>query len=220
MTDRDLDALVAVVFDFDGTLVSSEDVSHAAMAEVLAEDGHVLTERERSEVVGHAWPHTRDYLMQLMGYDEAGIASYRERVGAAFRARIDDVVVFDDVAEVLETLGAAGVPLAVCTSSGRPYLERLLDSTGIADRFAATVAREDTDEHKPRPAPYLLAARRLGVAPEACVVVEDTTAGIAAARAAGMRVVAVDRGLGLDLSAAHRVVTVVTTDDLLAVAGR
>ena len=53
----------------------------------------------------------------------------------------------------------------MCTSSGRAYLERLLARTGIADRFAVTVAREDTEEHKPRPAPYLLVARRLGVDP-------------------------------------------------------
>lgn len=217
MTGGALADLVAVVFDFDGTLVSSEDVSHAAMAEVLAEDGHVLTEQERSEVVGHAWPHTRRYLMDLMGYDDAGIASYRERVGAAFAARMDEVGVFEDALGVLDVLGAAGVPVAVCTSSGRPYLERLLVHNGIADRFAATVARQDTDEHKPRPAPYLLAARRLDVAPGSCVVVEDTPTGVAAAQAAGMRVVAVDRGLGLDLSTADRVTTALTVDDLLAV---
>lgn len=217
MTPRHPDDPVAVVFDFDGTLVSSEDVSHEAMAKVLAEDGHVLTERERSEVVGHAWPHTRAYLVDLMGYDEAGIASYRERVAAAFHARIDDVVLFDDVAAVLDQLHATRVPVAVCTSSGRPYLEGLLERTGIADRFAATVARQDTDEHKPLPAPYLLAAQRLGVDPATCVVVEDTPAGIAAAQAAGMRVVAVDRGLGLDLTAADRVTDRVTMQDLRAV---
>ena len=60
----------------------------------------------------------------------------------------------------------------------------------------------------------------LGVDPEACVVVEDTPTGIAAARAAGMRVVAVDRGLGLDLSGAHAVVTEVSTEVLRSVAAR
>lgn len=209
--------LAAVVFDFDGTLVDSEHASHAAMAEVLAEDGHTLTEEERQAVVGRAWPDTRSFLIELMGYDDAGLASYRERVGAAFRARVDEVVVFDDVGRTLDVLDRSRVPLAVCTSSGRRYLERMLERTGVAERFAATVAREDTDEHKPHPAPYRLAARRLGVAPEACVVVEDTPAGIAAAGAAGMRVLAVDRGLGLDLSGADRVTTAVDVDDLLAV---
>ena len=210
MTSDERERPRAVVFDFDGTIVDSERVSHAAMTEVLAQDGHTLTDAERQAVVGHAWPHTRAYLVDLMGYDDAGIASYRERVSAAFQARIDQVRVFDDVAETLDALHGACVPVAVCTSSGRGYLERLLDRTGIADRFAATVAREDTEEHKPRPAPYLLAARRLGVEPSDCVVVEDTPAGIAAAQAAGMRVVGVDRGLGLDVSGADRVVARVT----------
>lgn len=217
MTGAGLDRLTAVVFDFDGTLVDSERVSRAAMAEVLAEDGHTLTEADYRAVVGQAWPHTRAYLTQLMGYDDDGLASYRDRVSRAFGARLDEVVVFDDVAETLDALADAGVPLAVCTSSGRPYLERLLDLHGLVDRFAATVARQDTEEHKPLPAPYLLAAQRLGVDPRDCVAVEDTPAGVAAASAAGMRVVGVDRGLGLDVSAAHDVVRVVTARTLLAV---
>lgn len=208
---------VAVVCDFDGTVVDSEPVSRAAMAQVLAEDGHTLTDADHDAVVGHAWPHTRAYLAHLMGYDDADLAAYRERAAAAFLARIDQVVVFDDVAATLDALASAGVPTAVCTSSGRAYLERLLDLRGLQDRFAATVAREDTDEHKPLPAPYQLAAARLGVEATACVVVEDTPTGITAARAAGMRVVGVDRGLGLDLSGAHRVVTRLTPADLAAV---
>jgi beta-phosphoglucomutase-like phosphatase (HAD superfamily) len=204
----------AVVFDLDGTLVDSERVSRAAMTHVLAEDGHTLTDDDYRAVVGRAWPHTRSYLVERMGYDEDGLASYRDRVGAAFRAHLDRVVVFDDVARTLDVLVGAAVPLAVCTSSGRAYLERVLRLPQLADRFATTVAREDTDDHKPRPAPYLLAAARLGVRPGACVVVEDSPAGVAAARAAGMRVVGVDRGLGLDLAGADRVVSEVSPDVL------
>ena len=143
-----------------------------------------------------------------MGYDDAGIAfSYRERVTAAFHDRIDQVPVpFDDVTTTLAALvEAAGVPRrrVHVVGPGLPRSGAAPRSKGLAGRFAASVAREDTDEHKPLPAPYRLAADRLGVAPRDCVVVEDTPTGIAAARAAGMRVVAVDRGLGLDLSGAE-----------------
>lgn len=196
----------AVVLDFDGTTVDSEGVARAAMAQVLAEDGHALTDADHDAVVGRAWPHTRAYLVELMGYDDDGIAAYRRRVRDAFRTRLDEVVVFDDVATTLASLRQDGVPLAVCTSSGREYLEALLERTGLDQVFDATVAREDTSEHKPDPAPYRLAARRLGVDPAACAAVEDTPAGVEAARAAGMRVLGVDRGLGLDLRRAHRVV--------------
>lgn len=210
--------LPAVVFDFDGTLVDSERVSRAAMTEVLAEDGYTLTDADHDAIVGRAWPQTRAYLTKTVGYDAEGIASYQHRVRRAFRARLDEVVPFADALTTLDALAAAGVPVAVCTSSGRRYLERLLDQRGLADHVTATVAREDTDEHKPRPAPYLLAAERLGVAAERCVAVEDTPTGVAAARAAGMRVVGVDRGLDLDIGAAHVVVSEVSVPALLAAA--
>lgn len=217
MLQSDLARLTAVVFDFDGTLMDSEHVSRSAMAQVLAEDGHAPTPADHAAIVGHAWPHTRAYLADLMGYDEDGLASYRARVAAAFRARLDEVQPFPDALRTLDALRAAGVPIAVCTSSSRQYLDQLLEQRGLADRFAATVARQDTEHHKPLPDPYQLAAERLGAAPESCVAVEDTPAGIAAARAAGMRVVGVDRGLGLDLSAADRVVATIAPEDLVAV---
>ena len=213
----DLSVLTAVVFDFDGTLVDSERVSRAAMTQVLAEDGYTLTDADYHAIVGRAWPHTRAYLTSTVGYDADGIAGYKRRVRRAFRSRLDEVVPFGDATATLEALAAADVPVAVCTSSGRAYLERLLDARGLANLFAATVAREDTDEHKPLPAPYLLAASRLGVDATRCVAVEDTPTGVAAARAAGMQVVGVDRRLGLDLSAAHHVVDEVAPGDLVHV---
>lgn len=214
----DLSVLTAVVFDFDGTLVDSERVSRAAMTEVLAQDDYTLTDEDHRAVVGHAWPHTRAYLARTVGYDEDGIESYRKRVRQAFRDRLDQVVAFPDAVATLTAVADAGVPVAVCTSSGRLYLERLLEWRGLAGRISATVASEDTVEHKPQPAPYLLAAERLGVAPARCVAVEDTPTGIAAARGAGMLVVGVDRGLGMDVSQAHHVVDEVTPEALVTAA--
>lgn len=213
----DLRSLTACVFDFDGTLVDSEPVSRAAMSQVLAEDGYTLRDADYHAIVGRPWPHTRRYLVNTFGYDAEGIAAYKRRVRRAFRARQDEVVAFADTRASIDALAAADVPAAVCTSSGRAYLERLLDQRGLTECFVATVAREDTDEHKPLPAPYLLAAARMDVAAARCVAVEDTPTGVAAASAAGMRVVGVDRGLGLDLSAAHHTVDEVTPEVLVAV---
>jgi HAD superfamily hydrolase (TIGR01509 family) len=206
----------AVVFDLDGTLVDSEPVSWAAMAEVLAEDGHQATDDDLRAVLGRAWPHTRAYLAGLMGYSEADLAAYRPRWQAAFMRRIGEVRVFEDTAVLLAAVLDRGMPVAVCTSSGRSHLERVLDAVGLSDVFATTVAREDTDEHKPRPAPYLLTSSRLGVHPARMVALEDSPAGVAAARAAGMTVVGVDRGMGLDLAVADVVVTQVHVDVLVS----
>ena len=210
----------AVVLDCDGTLVDSERLSRAAMAEVLAEDGYTVTDDDHAAVVGRAWPDIRSHLVQQVGYDDAQVEAYRHRVRRAFQARLGDLRAFDDVLEVLDQLRGRNVPVGVCTSSGRAHLDEVLALPELAGRFAVTVTREDTDEHKPRPAPYRLAAARLGVVPGACVVVEDTPAGIAAARAAGMSVVGVDRGQGLDVSAADVVVDVVDLDALVTAHGR
>lgn len=216
-----LAAFDAVVFDCDGTLVDSERISRAAMTEVLGEDGYTVTDEDYAAVVGRAWPHTRTYLADRVGYDHEQLEAYRDRVGRAFRSRLDEVVVHADVVETLDALRARGVPVGVCTSSGRDHLDRLLELPGLQGRFDARVAREDTDEHKPLPAPYLLATERLEVEPGRCIVVEDTPTGIASARAAGMAVVAVDRGYGLDLAEADVVVDTITLDALVeAAAGR
>lgn len=204
----------AVVFDCDGTLVDSERLSRAAMTEVLAEDGYTVTDDDYAAVVGRAWPHTRAYLADRVGYDEAQLEAYLHRARAAFRRRLPDLEVHADAVATLDELADRGVPVGVCTSSGREHLDLILGRPELRGRFGARVAREDTDEHKPLPAPYLLAAERLGVAPGRCVVVEDTPTGIASARAAGMAVVAVDRGYGLDLAEADRIVESVTPNAL------
>ena len=218
MSDRPFDA---VIFDCDGTLVDSERLSRAAMTEVLAEDGYTVTDEDYAAVVGRAWPQTREYLKARVGYDDAQVDAYLRRVRTAFRARLPELVVHADAVRTLGDLRSRGVPVGVCTSSGREHLAHVLDLPELTGRFDTSVAREDTDEHKPLSAPYLLAAQRLGVPAQRCVVVEDTPTGIASGRAAGMAVVAVDRGTGLDLSDGHVVVDCITHDALVAaVAGR
>jgi HAD superfamily hydrolase (TIGR01509 family) len=108
----------------------------------------------------------------------------------------------------LARLAAAGLPLAVASSGTRAYVGHVLDRLGVAGAFAAVVSGEEVAEGKPAPDVYLLAAGRLRADPAACVAVEDAPHGIAAARAAGMRVVAVPhaRTRALDLSRADVVV--------------
>ena len=80
--------------------------------------------------------------------------------------------------------------LGVASSSNRPLIEVVLERAGIAEHFAAVVSSEEVARGKPAPDVYLEAARRLGVAPARCAAVEDSSNGIRAAHAAGMRVIA------------------------------
>ena len=84
-------------------------------------------------------------------------------------------------------------PLAVASSANRPLIDLVLELSGMAGLFRATVSSEEVPRGKPAPDVYLEAARRLEVAPQQCVAVEDSTNGIRSASAAGMRVVAVPR---------------------------
>ena len=93
----------------------------------------------------------------------------------------------------LELVGmlAARMAIAIATSSARRELASIAADLGIDHLLAATVTKEDVDRHKPAPDCYLLAAERAGVEPDGCVVFEDSIAGVAAAKAAGMQCVAV-----------------------------
>lgn len=203
----------AVLFDCDGTLVDSETVTIDAMRTVLAGLGHTLTDEHVSRMVGHPWPRTRELFVELYGMSEDELRTYEERMRTGGVFQFDDpALVFDDVVAVLDDLAALDVPLAVVTSSGREHLGRVLDLAPLTDRFLVRVAREDTDEHKPSPVPYLSALDQLrdvtGRPLRQVAVVEDSHPGVAAGVAAGCWTVAVDRGAGLhDLGHAHRIVT-------------
>ena len=95
------------------------------------------------------------------------------------------------VFELMDHIEQLGLPVALATSSGRASAERHLGEHGLFDRFKAVVAREDVPRHKPDPAPYLEAARRLGVDPALCLALEDSHNGVRAAHAAGMMAVMV-----------------------------
>jgi HAD superfamily hydrolase (TIGR01509 family) len=95
------------------------------------------------------------------------------------------------VAEFVGALAVRGVPRAVATSASRHDVEALLTRAALRARFETVVAAEDVRRGKPDPEVYLLAARRLGVAPGHCLVFEDALVGVQAARSAGMRTIGV-----------------------------
>lgn len=98
------------------------------------------------------------------------------------------------VLALLRSARRAGLPCAIASNASRILVEPGLDALGLRDEFAAVVTREDVIRAKPDPALFAEAARRLGIAPERCLGVDDAPEGIASARAAGMRVITVIDG--------------------------
>ncbi len=188
------DPIQAVIFDFDGVLVDSEPVRFQAGAQALAEIGLRLD----WDAFARFWLGRTDAagLRDILG---DRFAAEGERVAARrnlfYEAHLDEVPVYPDAVQ-LARRAPAGLRLAVATGSRRSEVGRILDRLRIASLFQVVVTAEDYARAKPAPDPFLTAACRLGVAPVVCLVIEDTAAGVAAARAAGIRVVAVDRGRG------------------------
>ncbi|MFF5210632.1 HAD family hydrolase [Streptosporangium sp. NPDC000396] len=186
----------AVLFDMDGTLVDTEGLWWEACAAVAAELGLELTEADTGHVLGRPVEHTAAHLVRQgrISPVEASVESIGRRLTDAFAERIEGgVTPLPGAIRLLDDLRAAGVPTALVSASPRQIVDMVLRTVG-AERFRLVVAAEDTARGKPLPDPYLKAAAELGVDPAECVAVEDSPTGIAAARAAGCRVVAVPGG--------------------------
>jgi HAD superfamily hydrolase (TIGR01509 family) len=181
-----------IIFDFDGVLVDSEPTRFKAGAEALAEIGVSLTwERFLAAWLGR----TDDAgLRHILGdrYEAEGRRIVARR-NALYEARLDEVPAFADAARLLGRI-PQGIRLAVATGSRRIEVERILARLGWLRQFRTLVTAEDYRRAKPAADPFLTAARGLDLPPHSCLVVEDSPAGVAAAQAAGMAVVAVNRG--------------------------
>lgn len=188
-----LEGVDAVVFDCDGVLVDSEPISEWAWRRAL--EGHgVDMGQDFSQWVG-----TTDEAIAVRFAPEAGVSPVRlaDRAAALLVGRLGDetLPVFEDAMDALSAARAANLGLATATNSERWRFEAILASAGLADAFPVVVTSDEVAFPKPAPDIYLRAAALLEVEAPRCLVIEDSPTGVAAARAAGMRVVAIDRGV-------------------------
>lgn len=194
----------AVVFDCDGVLVDSESLAWEAWRRVLGtydvevteDDMQGLTGRSQSDV--YAAFAARGDLPPQPRLDEQISSVLFELFDRGLR-------VFPDVPRTLEALTENGIRLAVASSSARDRLDRTLALVELTGWFETSVAGDEVENAKPQPDLFLEVARRLGVSPGACVAIEDTPAGVASARGAGMCTIGVLRGdyTGLELGASR-----------------
>jgi HAD superfamily hydrolase (TIGR01509 family) len=180
----------AVVFDLDGVLVDSEHVWDEVREQLARERGGRWHEKAQGDMMGMSSTEWSRYMHDVIGLDDPPAeinAEVVRRMLARYRERLPLV---DGAADGVRRL-AARFRLAVASSSNRPLIDAVLDAAVLTELFAATVSSEEVPRGKPAPDVYLEAARRLGVSPTCCAAVEDSANGIRAARAAGMRVVAI-----------------------------
>lgn len=182
----------AVAFDCDGTLADTERLTRIVFERVLARYGYAFTADDFGMIVGRSLRQNHADLGRRVELPPFEVFE-GEWYALSYELLDHDLVLFDDAVGALRELIAAGVPVAVVSSSPREHVRRVLVAAEVVDHVAVVVTSEDVVRHKPDPEPYLLAARLLGVDPGACVAVEDTPTGLAAATAAGMATMAVRR---------------------------
>lgn len=179
------DQFAALIFDCDGTLSHSMPLHYVAWRETMLSYGIDFAEDHFYSMAGMPSEKIIAVLSQQQSVtvDAAEAAAKKE---AAFADRIDQLQALDVVVDIARRHHGR-MPMAVASGGIRPIIDRQLQQLAIADLFAAIVTAEDTEHHKPEPDVFLKAAELLGVAPEKCLVFEDSPLGFAAAEKAGMR---------------------------------
>ena len=182
-------SVAAVVFDLDGVLVDSEVAWNRAKREVTEEHGGRWEERAPRDMMGMSSPEWSRYLHEELDVPLPPEEIDRlvvQRLAERYRRRLP---LLDGAVEAVRRL-ADRWPLGLASSSNRPIIDLVLDAAGLRPLFRVAVSSEEVARGKPAPDVYLAAAGALGVEPAAAAAIEDSTNGIRAARAAGMRVLA------------------------------
>jgi HAD superfamily hydrolase (TIGR01509 family) len=176
----------AVLLDMDGTLLDTEPTYVSALTAALDAFGYPDATAMCHAMIGIPGAECEALLRARYGEDfpfADVIEAFAVRSDESFRKGLQ---LKPGTIELLDALREAGLPMAVVTSTARRTAEQHLRFGGIRARFGILVTCDDVTRGKPCPDIYLLAAAKLGVRPQACVVIEDSNPGIAAAHAAGM----------------------------------
>jgi HAD superfamily hydrolase (TIGR01509 family) len=176
-----------IIFDCDGVLVDSETIAHALLAQMMTDLGYPTTTAEAvQKFAGRSLVDTLSLIEASLGRripDEVG-----QRYGGLLLERLRSDL--RPIAGVKAAIAALPHPRCVASSSSLERIRLSLEVTGLASLFGANIfSATQVAYGKPAPDLYLLAATRIGVAPEQCVVIEDSALGVTAGRAAGMKVI-------------------------------
>jgi HAD superfamily hydrolase (TIGR01509 family) len=218
-----MSTLQALIFDFDGIIANTEPLHFAGLHQTLKEIGIELTEAE--------------YYTDYLGYDDRGcilaaleangraadaatVARLMKRKAEAYLESVTrHQVVFPGVPQFVRDASRA-YPLAIASGALRHEIEYILETAGLRSAFQHITSAEDVTRGKPDPQPFLLALKALqqrnpGLAAASCLVIEDSLPGIRAARAAGMKVLAVANTHTVqDLHEAHAITNSLLETDL------
>ena len=179
----------AVVFDLDGVIVDSEHLWDEVRLQLTRDWGGTWREDAQQAMMGMSSTEWSRYMHDVLAVDRSP-AEINDEVVARMRARYElGLPLLPGAVTAARRLHGA-FRLAIASSANRPLIDAVVGIAEISSLFDVTVSSEEVYRGKPAPDVYLEAARRLAVAPECCAAVEDSSNGLRAAAAAGMRVIA------------------------------
>ena len=183
--------LSAIIFDLDGVLADSEPWWNQIDAKLLAEYGATYRGEYHQNVVGVNYRLAVEFYKKAFGLSAPTEEMMQRRGEIATEFFANRVGLFPHVEEVLQELRQMRLRLAVATSSVGQSVRPFLDRHQLTKFFEIIVTGEEVERGKPAPDIYMHAAEQLGIPADACLVVEDALPGVAAAKAANIRVVAI-----------------------------
>ncbi|MGH9766261.1 MAG: HAD family hydrolase, partial [Blastocatellia bacterium] len=179
--------IAAVVLDMDGLMLDTESIYKRAWQNAAAQFGYILDDSFYFTLIGRPNPACEAAILERYG-GAFPMAEFRARWSDLWRTEVESsgIPTKPGLAELLSFLDDHQILTAIATSSDRDYATFSLRAAGLEGRFDQIVTGDQVVNGKPAPDIYLESARRLGVAPERCVAIEDSDAGVLAASAAGM----------------------------------
>jgi beta-phosphoglucomutase len=213
-------SIQAVIFDLDGVIVSTDEFHYLGWKQIADEEGIPFDREINNRLRGVSRMESLEILLEksLKTYSDSekvGLATRKNNVYGQLLQSITPADILPGAMDLLNALRVRQIKVAIGSSSRNTPL--ILQRIGLADFFDAVADGNDITRSKPDPEVFLLAASRLGLNPDHCVVVEDARAGVEAAIAAGMKCVAVGDAAGDPrASLSSKLLTNITADQILS----
>lgn len=206
--------LEAVLFDMDGTLLDSEKLWDVGLHDLAARLGFVLNSATRSRMIGMDQTESVELLHREWGLPLDGVAANTGWLIDRMRSIFSGGVVWQPGArELLHSVRAAGYRTALVTATGRDLVNVIIGTIGV-ENFDVTICGDEVGRNKPDPEPYRTAVDRLSSRTRLCLAIEDSATGVAAARGAGVPVLAVPSEVPLTPAAGVTLMDSLTEVDL------
>lgn len=174
-------------FDMDGVIIDSEPMHIAVEAQILESMGIEPTDELMHSYIGvsskRMWAELKEIFMLEPSVEFLFTHSRQQKIEKILGSDIEPI---EGIPSLLNYLKSSGIRIGLASSSNEKFIRGVLSKFGIIDYFETIVCGDDVKNGKPAPDIFLLAASRMKIAPDKCVVIEDSTHGMTAAKAAGM----------------------------------